>query len=932
LLVRDGTGYRLRLTEDQLDLLVFRRLVGDARQARAAGAVGQACEAYERALALRRGEPLADIEVLRGHPAIVALADELAATVLEYTDVALSDSNEPLDRVLPHLRALAARDRLNEASHARLMITLAAGGRQAEALREYEELRRRLDEQLGVLPGPEVRGAYARVLRQEIPARAEPAGPDDAVERWTPVFQLPAAPADFTGRAAECERVISAAISASGQPGVPLVAMSGSPGVGKTALALYAAHRVRDQFPDGQLWVELAGSSARPRSPGDVLGELLRALGHDGSAIPDEDSERAASYRSRLAGRRVLVIVDDAASAAQVRLVMPGTAGCALVVTSRARLEGLDGAHLVPLDVMTTDDAAGLLTRIIGLHRVAADPPAAAELVRACGALPLALRIVGAKLATRPSWPVSAMVSKITGAHGRLGELRAGDLSVRASIASSYESLSEQSRRAFRLLALLGPSDFAEWAPGALLGDPGPDVVSELTDRSLLTPLSLDSTGEPRYRLHDLLRDFAAERLIDDPDASKKRALEHLLQGWLQLAYLADTRLPPEPFFPLPTGEPPWMVVPGEVADRITANPIGWFTSERSNLLIAVEQACDIGRLDLARQLAVRQCAFQYLQGRHDDAERMWGVIADGAEQSGDLAGAVHGRLRIGASMSMRGLAAEPLPLLGWCVTSAEQLDELETLALALYWRGYCAWDLDDFEQAQSDADRGVCVAREAGSRVAELMNLRILGVALAKRDGGDLAITFSEQALAIASDLGVASYELVALHNLAFTYTLTGHYERAVTVCLRRIQLSRELGDVRAEAQSHAVLGDAHHQMGDHQMAAAYLLQALPVFREHRTRRHHALCLLKLGYAYEAMGSYAEAIGYLGESSLMFRQLNLPRKTEQAEHALDRCRAVGASKALELGLGGVGLGGAQGAQEVAAGQGGAVGFGPASA
>ena len=489
----DGAGYRLQATADELDLLEFRWLVDSARQACAAGDADRACRAYERAVALWRGEPLADVDALRGHPAVVALADELAAAVLEYADSAALATNGWQDRVLPHLRALAARDPLHEASHARLMTALSGAARQAEALREYHELRRRLDEQLGVRPGPAVREAYAQILRQEAPARVRPGAAGDG---WAPVFQLPAALADFTGREAECQGIVGA-VSAGDHPGVPLVAISGPPGAGKTTMALYIAHKLRDQFPDGQLWVELTGSSARPRSAGEVLGELLRALGVDGSGIPDGDAERAVCYRSRLA-RRMLVVVDDAASAGLVRLVTPGTAGCALIVTSRTRLEGLDGAHLVPLEAMTADNAVSLLARIIGPRRIGAEPDAAQELVRACGALPLALRIVGAKLATRPSWPVSAMAGRITQGNSLISELEAGGLSVRASIASSYESLPERLRRAFRLLALLGPSDFAGWVVGALLGDAGP--TGSRCRRRADQPVPAHAAGRGRYR------------------------------------------------------------------------------------------------------------------------------------------------------------------------------------------------------------------------------------------------------------------------------------------------------------------------------------------------------------------------------------------------------------------------------------------------
>jgi hypothetical protein len=253
--------------------------------------------------------------------------------------------------------------------------------------------------------------------------------------------------------------------------------------------------------------------------------------------------------------------------------------------------------------------------------------------VQACGALPLALRIAGAKLAARPSWPLAVMVRRITGAHGRLDELESADLSVRGCIASSYQWLPERSRRAFRLLALLGPADFAEWVAGALLGEPDAgDVISQLADRSLLTPLGPDSTGEPRYRLHDLLRDFAAERLVDEPQAEQNQALDRVFDGWLQLAMLAGSAPPPEPCPPADAHQPPEShppaaaarsrprVLPDQVAARLTADPVAWFTSERANLLAVVEQAWAVGRSDLARQLAAHQGAFLHSQSRQDDA------------------------------------------------------------------------------------------------------------------------------------------------------------------------------------------------------------------------------------------------------------------------------------------------------------------------
>jgi DNA-binding SARP family transcriptional activator/tetratricopeptide (TPR) repeat protein len=871
-IVRDGSSYRL---VGDLDLLDFRVLV---QRARDAGDPETVCDTYEHALGLWRGEPLADIDALRGHPAIVALADERLKTVLDFADVA-ADSGRPA-RALPQLRGLAARCPLDEALHARLLIALAGTGRQGEALDTYEGLRQRLDDELGVQPGPVLRAAHTRVLRQEIPAAPSNLGI---------VFQLPAAPADFTGRTAQCQDIVTAIAGLDDHPGVPAVAISGPPGVGKTALTLFAAHSVRSQFPGGQLWVQLAGASSRPRDIGEVLGELLRTLGVPGAAIPGETAERAKLYRSRLAGRKVLVVADDAASAAQAHWLLPGTAGCGLIVTSRLRLEGLDGAHLVPLDVMSAPDCVALVSRVIGQDRVASDPEAAVELVRVCGALPLAMRIAAAKLAARPAWPVSAMVRKLTGEHDRLRELQAGDLSVRASIASSFSCLGDRARRAFGLLALHGPSDFAGWVAGALLGEPSAsDVVDELVTRSLLTPLHIDATGEPRYRLHDLIRDYAGECLADEPAAVRTAAFARLQEAWIQLAERADSRLPPEPYFPQFAGPLPDEIVPAEQAARLTADPIAWFTTERVNLLAAVERACSLGSADLARWLAARQGAYHYLQDRHDDAEAIWRAIADSA---GPAVG-VYARLRVAASLIERGHAAEAEPLLERCLTSAEQLNELETLALALYWRSASEFDSDDdFEASRGYAERGIAVARLAQSRLAELMNLRMLCTCLSVSPDGAAAVAIGEHAMAIAAELGGIMYELVTRSTFVFVCTRAGEHHRAVQIGIPLAELHREHGSSRGEAIALGMVGDSYYALGEYQMAVDCLRRALPLFESHQADRYYALCLFKLGRAHEAMADYPEAIAYFERSAQMFDQLLLAGRADQALVLLERCR-----------------------------------------
>jgi DNA-binding SARP family transcriptional activator len=410
-----GTSYMLRATTGQLDSLAFQDLGERARQARERGDLFSACGLYDRALRLWRGDPLAEMDLLRGSDVVADLARQRTDLIVAYSDAAFEAALH--DRVVPHLRALAAREPLNEKAHARLMIALARTGQQAAALGLFDDLRRRLDEQLGVYPGPELADAHECVLQHDFPPLVEgasssaascasaasagsPAASAGRAAAWSgvglraigrfPVRQLPPAPPDFTGRTAEVGSLTSLLAPAPGRIGVPVAVISGPPGVGKTALALQVAHLTRHLFPDGQLHVELAGSTRLARDPGDVLGELLRACGVHGSALPDSAAERAALFRSQVAGQHMLVMADDATSAEQVRPLLPGTAGCAVIVTSRSRLGVLAGAQLHCLDPLPHVDAVRMLARIVGSQRVADEADASDNLVRACGCLPLA--------------------------------------------------------------------------------------------------------------------------------------------------------------------------------------------------------------------------------------------------------------------------------------------------------------------------------------------------------------------------------------------------------------------------------------------------------------------------------------------------------------------------------------------------------------
>ena len=886
---RDGAGYALLASEDELDLKLFRRLMDQARAESACAGPG-ARAVFERALSLWRGAPLADIAVLRGHPAVIALQDEIAGAVFSYADAAAEGGYD--EDVLPYLRALVAQSPLDEAAYARLMLAMAAIGRQGEALAAYEELRCRLDSELGVLPGQAVRDAHAQVLRQESrPVARSPGSP----------FQLPAAIADFVGRSAESARLIEVLKTSHAEVGVPVAAVSGPPGAGKTSLVLQVAHRLRADFPDGQLWAHGAGTSSSPPGSDEVLGEFLRALGVTGSAIPSASAERAALYRSRLAGRRVLVVIDDAASVDQVRPLIPGTVGCAVLITSRFQLTGLDGAHIVPLEALTTADATSMLSRIAGRSRIDSQREAAELLVQVCGALPLALRIVGSKLAARPSWPLDLMAKRLLDASTRVRELEAGGMSVWATIESSYQLLSERAALAFRLLALLGRGDFAAWVVGVLLdADDASSVVRELEDRSLLTAVGADATGEARYRLHDLLRDFAGQRLDADPPGLCEQALGRLLGAWLQLVTAAGDRLPTDRNFLAP---PPHQVdtrLPPRVVHQLVADPVAWFTAERGNVRNAVEAACGIGRLDVARQLIAHQSTFFSHQCRYEDAERLWSRLREHAERLADPAHAVLARLHVATAKVLHGHPADALALLNVCVRELEELGNLLLVSSALEWRATCYHDLDMYQQAATDAERALAAARRSGSRDAEHRCLVTLANGLTYLGEVARAVEVGEEALALALDLNAPTFEFASKILLAQAYCQAGSFDKGIATGRGALALSRTLGDLGGEGLALGVLGDVYRQAGLVPEAVETLQLALPIFRDRASPRYYAVCLHKLGLACAAMGS-GDTIGYLEESARVFRELGVLHRAERVRRDLDRCRGAAGREAVTI-------------------------------
>jgi DNA-binding SARP family transcriptional activator len=700
-----GGGYRLSLAGTESDLVVFRDLAARAAAARASGDVVAAAEHYERAMSLWRAEPLSDVAVLRGHPGIIGLRQELADVLLRYAEVACALGLH--HRVLRRLQALADAEPLNEAVHAHLMIALAGSGQQMAAIRVYEQVRSRLDRELGLYPAEELAEARIRVLRQNMRAggRARPASRPAALAatgQFVP-RQLPAAPRLFTGRIGE-QAALSALAERDRTPasGVIIAALTGMAGIGKTALALHWAHRVADRFPDGQLFVNLRGSgpSGTSVAPSDAVRGFLTALGVPPARIPSDPDWQAALYRSLLADRRMLIVLDNAQDAEQVRPLLPGSPGCLVLVTSRNRLIGLaarERAHLITLGVLTTGESHALLTWQLGAQRAAAEPAAVSELTALCGCLPLALRDAAARAVARPDLPLFRLVTEMRETRRRLDALETGEpvTSVRMVFSWSRARLGGSASRMFRLLGIHPGPDITVPAAASLAGLPPEQAylaLAELCDEHLLT-----EHAPGRYTFHDLLRMYAAEEAsIRENEVDRRGAVHRALDHYLHAGITAAR-------FLYPCGTEVTSAAP---APGVTLNKIGgpgqaadWFENEQQVLFAIIRQAAEGGYAPYAWQLP-------WITAWHFQGEACWQRLAVAQESAlavaaslGDMTGMVMARVHLGWLRFLLGDVVSAGHHLDRACELASRLDDSQFRTLAGLSRAFFAQSRDRIEE-----------------------------------------------------------------------------------------------------------------------------------------------------------------------------------------------------------------------------------------
>jgi DNA-binding SARP family transcriptional activator/tetratricopeptide (TPR) repeat protein len=847
----DG-GYRLTARGEEIDAWVFEAKVAEAAQAAAAVQPALAAGILGDALGLWRGRVL---EGLGG-----AVIDS-AATAWDQRRRAAQDTYYQhmlmLGRhrsIVPELSSLLGEDPFREATAAQLMLALYRCGNQAGALMVYQATRDRLCDDLGVDPGPELNEIHRQILNHaaeleppaggfgDVPAvilgsavgmdvpsahREWPAAPPVPVPR-----QLPAALRDFAGRKEELKRLDDLL----GNAGTMVItAISGTAGVGKTALAVHWAHAIAGQFPDGQLYVNMRGFNpdAAPMEPGEALRRVLDSLGVPPGRIPAEPDAAAALYRSMVAGKRMLVVLDNVRDAGRARLLLPGSGGCLVIVTSRDQLSGLvagEDASLLTLDVLTEREARDMLTARLGSDRIAAEPRAVTELITLCARLPLALAITSARAAAHPGLRLSHLVNELADASSRLDALDAGDIaaSVRSVLSWSYQNLDGTAARMFRLLGLHPGPDVSVAAAASLAAVPLAEARGTL--RELTRANLLNEPAPGRHAFHDLLRVYATEQAAAyDGAPGCGEAVHRVLDHYVFTAQAAATRL--NPTRPQLAGSSPCRGVLTEPIGDVR-QALAWFRTEHRVLLAAITLAGhrpDPRGWQLAWTMGPYLCRSGHWQDWADSSQ----AALQAAQHLGDLTGAASAQHGLGLASQFLGFSDQARDNLLTAASLFRDCGEITGEARAYFDLAYVTLGTSDLAQAARYLRRAEELYRAAGHQAGQAVALTGLGWILARAGSPEDAIPPCQQALSLHRESGYSTGEAYTWHSLGLAQHQLGRYHEALASHRHTAQLCQDAGERYYAAMALTGCGDAHHALGDHGAASDAWHQALAILDE---------------------------------------------------------------------------------------------------
>ncbi|MDG4765680.1 BTAD domain-containing putative transcriptional regulator [Solwaraspora sp. WMMD406] len=906
-IVTHPTGYLLRADPHEVDAASFDLAVQQSREHADRGRSVEAAATLRQGLSYWRGRALAGMD----NPMLAAGArvlDErriLARERLVELELALGRHRE----IVPELRSWLHESPLRQRLAGLLMTVLHHCGQQEEALMVYHDLRALLVERHGLEPGPELQAIQRAILVSDQPLAGgvgtgtdqpvaggpvldhtgpEPVGADHAdPDRRDRLCQLPPAPSDVTGRR-DLVATIASALTGP-RDGLPIVVLSGTPGVGKSTLALYAAHQVRSRFPDGQIYLELGSDCPDAVGPSALLGRCLRALGVPDSAQPHSVAERSALYRDRLADRQVLVVLDDAVRAADVIPLLPGARDCAVLVTSRHRMPELAGATHLAVSTFAPQEAVTLLRRLAGAGRIDAEPETAAEIVQLCGHLPLAVRVAGARLAVRPGWRLAQLARRLRDELARLDELSTGELQVRASFAVAYRELPQPARRLLRRLSLLRVVDLPVLAAAAVLDcpiRPAEALLERLVDASLMDAAE-DRSGQLRYRMHDLIRLYGRERaMAEESPAQRDAAVARVVAAWLARAEECDDQLATRTLAPIRTDAMRWR----PTGDRLAATESArsWFEAERATVPVLIRHATALRLTSSAWQLAAACQAYHELSGAYDDALDVHQMALAACAATGD---------RLGTAVMLRNRADLWIARPG-----ADRQDKLRDARSALeIFRelgvdaGACdAWYLcadvhratGAHRRARQCLDAALTAATRANYLLGECHAVAHLAVVCREQGRPEEAITLAERYLALVGQVHGHRERSVALNVIGLVCRDLGQVDRAETAIRSALEISRLAGDPAQETYTLVRLGQLLVRR-DPPQAAVVLRDGLARSRAQGLGFGEAVALAGLGELALVEGRTADAIAELTRAVEMLHQLRAAFVAAQASRTL---------------------------------------------
>lgn len=883
-IVTRAPGYLFHAAGGELDCGDFDRLVQAGRLAASEGRLTDAADAFGEALALWDGDPFSGLDSRILQAAATQLTERRLEITVERFDALLELGSH--HEIIGELMALTVKYPLRETFRVQLMTALYRDGRQAEALAVYRQARRVSIDELGLEPSATLQNLERAILAGD----AALASPPEVIAHGFPRAprMLPADIADFTGRRQELARIREVLLRKDLNDQAPnIVLITGRGGVGKTALAVHVAHALASSFPGGQLFASLAGGGGRRPGPYDVLGRFLRVLGVPGSGIPEGTEARADVYRDRLGDRRVLIVLDDAASEAEVLPLLPGNSAAAVIVTSMMRLTGLSATH-VEVGLLPGSDAIGLLEQVAGPERVRADYESSNALVELCGGLPLALRIAAARLAARPHWPVAEMVSRLADDRRRLDELTHHTLGVRANIAAVYSRLGADAKRLLRRLALMDAPDFAGWLAMPLLDvgrDSAEEVLDKLVDARLLDVERSDH-GTARYRFHDLIRVFAREQLRHEPRQQRAMTLRRVLGAWLYLAREAHRREYGGNYTVLHGAGEVWEL-PLDVVESELTDPLAWYEAERVTVAWAIQQAADSGLDEVCWDQAMSAVVLFESRGYLDDWRETHEVALAACRRAGNQRGEAAMLYSLGALALCEGRFDQATAVLEQALATFNELGDLHGSGLTERNLGFIARVHGDFRTGVARYQRALSMLCTVGDVVAEAHVLIGMAQIAADLNRFEEAETTLSGALEMAEKAGCTRVAAQARSKLGEAMLNRGDLSRARGAFISVLNWAHVSGDVVGEANALVGLAVAERLTGEHLQADLLLGQAQRIAEDTRDQLLLAKVLLERGRLNVAAGRSLEGARLLADAGERFDRLGAEHWSSIAKRIL---------------------------------------------